>query len=68
MKGLEYRVVAILGCGFMPNARFSEADEVRLAHVAMTRTTERLLLTYDRESPFVRRLIAGGRSRRHSRR
>jgi superfamily I DNA/RNA helicase len=59
-KGLEYRVVAIPGLGFMPNARFSEADEVRLAYVAMTRTTEHLLLTYDRESPFVRRLIAAG--------
>jgi hypothetical protein len=26
----------------------------------MTRTTEHLVLTYDRESPFVRRLIAAG--------
>jgi superfamily I DNA/RNA helicase len=59
-KGLEYRVVAIPGLGYMPNPRFSEADEVRLAYVAMTRTTEHLLLTYDRESPFVRRLIAAG--------
>jgi superfamily I DNA/RNA helicase len=44
----------------MPNARFPEADEVRLAYVAMTRTTEHLLLTYDRESPFVRRRIVAG--------
>jgi superfamily I DNA/RNA helicase len=59
-KGLEYRVVAMPGLGFMPDARFSEADEVRLAYVAMTRTTEHLFMTYDRESPFVRRLIAAG--------
>jgi superfamily I DNA/RNA helicase len=44
----------------MPNARFLEADEIRLVYVAMTRTTEHLLLTYSRESPFVRRLIAAG--------
>ena len=52
--------VAIPGLGFMPNARFSEADEVRLAYVAMTRMTEHLLLTYDRES----RRSCGGSSRR----
>lgn len=59
-KGLEYRVVAIPGFGFMPNARCLEVDEVRLAYVAMTRSTEHLFMTYSRESPFVRRLIAAG--------
>ena len=59
-KGLEYRVVAIPGVGFLPSPRESESDEVRLAYVAMTRATERLIVTCDRESVFVRRLVAAG--------
>ncbi len=59
-KGLEYRVVAIPGFGFLPNERESEADELRLAYVAMTRATERLIVTCDRQSAFVKRLIAAG--------
>ena len=59
-KGLEYRVAGIPGVGFLPHERFDEADEVRLAYVAMTRTTERLVLTYHRESAFAKRLIAAG--------
>ena len=35
--------------------RFAEADEVRLPYVAMTRTTERLFMTYHRESGFAKR-------------
>jgi superfamily I DNA/RNA helicase len=57
-KGLEYRVVGIPGVGYLPHERFAEADEVRLAYVAMTRTTERLVLTYHRESGFAKRLLA----------
>ena len=57
-KGLEYRVVGIPGVGYLPHERFAEADEVRLAYVAMTRTTERLFLTYHRESGFAKRLLA----------
>lgn len=59
-KGLEYRVVGIPGLGFLPHERFDERDEVRLAYVAMTRTTERLFMTYHRESAFVKRLMAAG--------
>ncbi len=57
-KSLEYRVVGIPGVGFLPHERFAEADEVRLAYVAMTRTTERLFM--HRESGFAKRLIAAG--------
>jgi superfamily I DNA/RNA helicase len=59
-KGLEYPIVAIPGLGFLPNAHESEADEVRLTYVAMTRATQQLFLTCHRDSPFVRRLIAIG--------
>jgi superfamily I DNA/RNA helicase len=61
-KGLEYPIVAIPGFGFLPNAHESEADEVRLAYVAMTRATQRLILTCHRDSPFVRRLSAATRA------
>jgi superfamily I DNA/RNA helicase len=57
-KGLEYRVVGIPGVGYLPHERFDERDEVRLAYVAMTRTTERLFMTYHRESGFAKRLLA----------
>jgi superfamily I DNA/RNA helicase len=57
-KGLEYRVVGIPGVGYLPHEQFAEADEVRLAYVALTRTTERLVLTYHRESGFAKRLLA----------
>jgi superfamily I DNA/RNA helicase len=59
-KGLEYPIVAIPGFGFLPNAHEQESDEVRLAYVAMTRATERLILTCHRDSVFVRRLSAAG--------
>ena len=57
-KGLEYRVVGIPGVGYLPHERCDERDEVRLAYVAMTRTTERLFITYHRESNFAKRLLA----------
>jgi hypothetical protein len=62
-KGLEYRVVGIPGIGYLPHERFDEADEVRLAYVAMTRTTERLFMTYHRESAFAKRLAAASAKR-----
>jgi len=62
-KGLEYRVVGIPGVGYLPHERFDEADEVRLAYVAMTRTTERLFMTYHRESAFAKRLTAASAKR-----
>jgi len=62
-KGLEYRVVGIPGIGHLPHERFDEADEMRLAYVAMTRTTERLFMTYHRESAFATRLIAASAKR-----
>jgi superfamily I DNA/RNA helicase len=65
-KGLEYRVVGIPGVGYLPQERFAEADEVRLAYVAMTRTTERLFMTYHRESGFAKRLLAAAEAARET--
>jgi superfamily I DNA/RNA helicase len=61
-KGLEYPVVAIPGLGYLPNEREDEAQEIRLAYVAMTRAMDRLIMTYHRESPFVRRVMAAAAS------
>ncbi|WP_434684031.1 3'-5' exonuclease [Pseudanabaena minima] len=55
-KGLEFPVVFIAGVGFMPNRSEAIADEARLLYVAMTRATEFLELSCDRDSAFVRRL------------
>jgi superfamily I DNA/RNA helicase len=55
-KGLEFPVVFIAGVGFMPNQSHVIADEARLLYVAMTRATDFLELSCDRDSAFVRRL------------
>ncbi|MEA5490305.1 MULTISPECIES: 3'-5' exonuclease [Pseudanabaena] len=55
-KGLEFPVVFIAGVGFMPNQSQAIADEARLLYVAMTRATEFLELSCDRDSVFVKRL------------
>ena len=54
-KGLEFPVVAIPGLGLLPRSKRDEANEVRLAYVAMTRAMDRLIMTCDRPSAFVRR-------------
>jgi len=58
-KGLEFPVVFIAGVGFMPNRSEAIADEARLLYVAMTRATEYLELSCDRDSVFVKRLERG---------
>ena len=55
-KGLEFPVVFIAGLGFMPNQNNATADEAKLLYVAMTRSTDQLILTFDRESEFVSRV------------
>jgi hypothetical protein len=55
-KGLEFPLVMIPDLGCPVNA--PEAEEVRLLYVAMTRSTNRLILTYHRENSLVRKLQA----------
>ena len=55
-KGLKFPVVFIAGVGFMPNRSEPIANEARLLYVAMTRATEYLELSCDRDSTFVKRL------------
>ncbi|GAB4214577.1 MAG: hypothetical protein OHK0012_12900 [Synechococcales cyanobacterium] len=55
-KGLEFRVVAIAGIGWMPYAARPLSGEARLLYVGMTRAIDWLLLSYCRPSHFVERL------------
>ena len=55
-KGLEFPVVAITGVGHMAFREGQEPSEARLLYVAMTRATERLILTCSRMNVFVGKL------------
>ena len=55
-KGLEFRVVALVGVGGMPGAKEDEADEARLFYVAATRATEALYITLSGDGGFGERL------------
>ncbi|GAB4365443.1 MAG: nuclease-related domain-containing DEAD/DEAH box helicase [Methylohalobius crimeensis] len=55
-KGLEFPVVAVSGIGFMPTEGTDPIAEAKLLYVAMTRSTEKLLLTSHRGTEFLRQL------------
>jgi superfamily I DNA/RNA helicase len=55
-KGLEFANVIIPGLGYLPRQNCIPADDARLLYVAMTRSTHHLMMSYDRESDFVKRL------------
>jgi superfamily I DNA/RNA helicase len=57
-KGLEFPVVAISGIGYMPAEHTDKTAEAKLLYVAMTRATEKLLLTSHQESAFFTDLLA----------
>ncbi len=51
-KGLEFSSVVIPDLGCMPYAKTTPEEEARLLYVALTRSTENLLVTYHNESIF----------------
>lgn len=57
-KGLEFNSVVIPDLGGMPYAKVSPEEEARLLYVALTRSTEKLLVTHHTESEFTRRIRA----------
>ena len=59
-KGLEFPFVAVTGTGAMPVRSTDAASEARLLYVAMTRATERLLVTGVSGPGFIERLAATG--------
>ena len=52
-KGLEFPVVAVSGIGSMPAGGEDPVTAAKLLYVAMTRCTEKLLLTSHRETEFL---------------
>lgn len=51
-KGLEFPTVAVSGVGYMPLESAEPTAEAKLLYVAMTRSTDKLLLTAHRHSAF----------------
>lgn len=58
-KGLEFPVVAVTGVGYMPADVQDPAGDAKLLYVAMTRSTEKLLITSHRQTDFIRELMDG---------
>ena len=59
-KGLEFRVVAVSGIGSMPMDGEDPVTAAKLLYVAMTRSTEKLLLTCHRKTEFLDQLRVSG--------
>jgi superfamily I DNA/RNA helicase len=55
-KGLEFPLVVIPGIGLLPGRHDDPSADAKLLYVAMTRSTDKLLLTASGESELVRRL------------
>jgi len=53
-KGLEFDSVAIPDLGCMPYQKAEADEEAKLLYVALTRSTDSLLVTYHRDSDFTR--------------
>lgn len=64
-KGLEFRCVVVPDLGAMPSSKVDVTEEARLLYVALTRSTERLLVTYHRDSDFTRQCEALGEAFSH---
>ncbi len=60
-KGLEFPVMAVAGVGYMPVQSADEAAEAKLLYVALTRSTEKLLVTGHQETQFIAELQAVGK-------
>ena len=59
-KGLEFRVVAVSGIGSMPVDGEDPVAAAKLLYVAMTRSTEKLLLTCHRQTEFLDHIRRSG--------
>ncbi|TVO75887.1 MAG: AAA family ATPase [Sedimenticola selenatireducens] len=55
-KGLEFPVVAVSGVGYMPAKGAEPVSEAKLLYVAMTRSTEKLLITSHKETAILAQL------------
>lgn len=55
-KGLEFSIATIVGLGYMPATDADPIAEAKLLYVAMTRATDRVVMTAHRKSVFVQKL------------
>ncbi len=55
-KGLEFPIVAVSGVGYIPGNHMSAVEGAKLLYVAMTRSTDKLLLTSDKENEYFQRM------------
>ena len=62
-KGLEFPLVAVSGVGQLPGNQMDYTDAAKLLYVAMTRATDKLLITGDRETAILAQLKAGSSER-----
>ncbi len=53
-KGLEFPLVIVAGIGFINTSGEAAIHEAKLLYIAMTRSTDKLLLTTHRETDFTR--------------
>lgn len=53
-KGLEFPMVIVAGLGYLPTKNLDIVTEAKLLYVAMTRSTEKLLLTTHCDTEFTR--------------
>ena len=53
-KGLEFAAVIIPGVGYLPTQHSTPTAQARLFYVAMTRSTDRLIMSHHQESDFVK--------------
>lgn len=65
-KGLEFPLVVIPDVGALPGRHGDVAADAKLLYVAMTRSTEKLLLTASKDSEFVRQLSTNREARADS--
>lgn len=61
-KGLEFRLVALVGAGGMPAEGEDEREEARLFYVGATRATQRLVIGASGNGKFAVRLYARGKT------
>lgn len=57
-KGLEFPVVAVSSVGYLPSKNTDKVSEAKLLYVAMTRSTEILLITSHKRNEFYNELTA----------
>jgi superfamily I DNA/RNA helicase len=55
-KGLEFPVVFIPTAGYLPSKDYDLAVEIKLLYVAMTRAFDRLVITWNRDTPLSAKL------------